>query len=355
MSESARPAAWIRSPAFDGAWILLPPLLVALAALLAPAAFAGELPTAGFLLLVVAIDAGHVYATLFRTYLDPATRRERPFLLWGLPALCWAGGTALFAAGGALLFWRLLAYVAVFHFVRQAYGFMMLYARHEPEGPDKWLDRAAIYAATLHPLLWWHGHLPRRFRWFVADDFLPLAPPVLVAAAGALAVGVYVLYAANALRRWRRGERNVAKHMWLAGTALAWHAGIVWRDSDALFTLTNVVAHGVPYFALVGAWRRRPGAALTAWDWAPLLVVVPVVIAWCEESLWDRWIWLDHPGLFAWRGPSSPVSNVMQSWLIPLLAVPQASHYLQDAFLWRLSARRDPLVLAPPVAAGATA
>ena len=72
----------------------------------------------------------HVYGTLFQTYLDPVRRRERRTLLWVAPLAYYAAGVAMHSAGG-LWFWRALAYLAVFHFIRQQYGGLRLYARRE--------------------------------------------------------------------------------------------------------------------------------------------------------------------------------------------------------------------------------
>ena len=39
--------------------------------------------------------------------------------------------------------------------------------------------------------------------------------------------------------------------------------GIVVFDSDYAFTVTNVIIHGVPYFAIVYSWmRKRDGAGI---------------------------------------------------------------------------------------------
>jgi hypothetical protein len=38
---------------------------------------------------------------------------------------------------GSLTFWSVLALVAVFHFIRQQYGFMRIYARFEPNNWSK--------------------------------------------------------------------------------------------------------------------------------------------------------------------------------------------------------------------------
>ena len=46
----------------------------------------------------------------------------------------------------------------------------------------------------------------------------------------------------------------------MVGTALAWGGGIVWGRSDLAFTLSNVVAHGLPYVALVAETVPLVGA-----------------------------------------------------------------------------------------------
>ena len=91
------------------------------------------------------------------------------------PLVCLAVGVVLHSLG-ALVFWRVLAYAAVFHFVRQQFGFVMLY-RHrcgERSLADRRLDKMAIYSTMLYPLAFWHATSDRRFEWFVEGDFLSL-------------------------------------------------------------------------------------------------------------------------------------------------------------------------------------
>src|ERR671913_96440 len=121
--------------------------------------------------------------------------------------LLWAGARAL-ALGVALysesdmLFWRALAYLAVFHFVRQQYGWVALYrARMRERGRAGWfVDAAAIYMATLYPLAYWHAHLPRRFWWFLPGDFAGVPAWVERAAfvVYCLALGAYAVRSARA-------------------------------------------------------------------------------------------------------------------------------------------------------------
>lgn len=309
------------------------------------------LPPWLFLFLVVACDVGHVWATLFRTYLDPDERRRRSGLLTAVPLLCFAAGVALWQAGGPLAFWRVLAYVAAFHFVRQQIGWMAYAARRAGETStlDRRLDRAAIYAATLFPLVWWHANLPRSFRWFVDGDFasgLPAWAGEAAAWAHAAVLAAWVARQAHLAATGRGANR--AKFLVLSTTWLTWVGGIVVLDSDVAFTASNVLAHGVPYTWLVHRWGAKrweasedePPRSASVVRSLPTLVGAVALVGWFEEALWDAAVWHDHRSLF----PLAPLDT--PSWalgvVVPLLAVPQATHYVLDAWIWRTRGAENP-------------
>jgi hypothetical protein len=294
-----------------------------------------------FLSCVVAVDVAHVWSTAFRVYLDGAEVRRRPLLYVGLPLACWLAGVAAYAISAAV-FWRLLAYVAVLHFVRQQAGWMTLYRRRAPDGSrlDAVIDGAAIYAATLGPLVWWHAHLPRRFAWFVPGDFVAGIPAWAGDAALAIAGGALAAFAlrqmAIALRRGA-GAVHAGKVLLVATTAAAWGLGIVAFDGDYAFTVTNVLVHGIPYFALTYRWGRMRAA-----DGAPVLrrvlagglgafLALLVSLAVVEEGLWDALVWHEH-GVLGGGFDLAPLTLV---FVVPLLALPQSAHYALDGFVWR--------------------
>ena len=300
-----------------------------------------DTPSWAWVPAVLLCDVAHVWATLFRTYLDPVERRARPRLLAGAPAVALACGVALFAAAGPATFWRALAYVAIFHFVRQQYGWVALYrARAGERGRlGKVVDTAAIYAATLWPLLYWNTHLPRSFAWFVDGDIVAL-PGAVMPAATALYVAALAAYALRAASLWARGRANPGKDLVVATTAAAWYVGIVAFDSDYAFTVTNVIMHGVPYFALVWVHARARASAsrqvaqsLGARLTRSVFVYVAVLwtLAFVETLAWDRTVWHERTWLFGagWDLPA------LQLLIVPLLAVPQLTHYLLDGFIWR--------------------
>jgi hypothetical protein len=341
--KSSQP--WIHSAWFDGLWLLSPPFWSLLVVLLLPTEFrtSAAMPLLGWVVLVVLIDVAHVYSTLFRTYFDATRRHRQQRLLWLVPLGCYAAGVGLHQFG-SLVFWRVLAYLAVFHFIRQQYGFLRLYARQQPAQPGRWLDTALIYYATLYPLLYWHFSAPRNFNWFVDGDFLQHDWPAARSAATVLYVGLIGLYTAKELRHWLVGRTfNVPRNLLMAGTLLSWYFGIVYFNGDLAFTLLNVVSHGIPYLALI--WISRAGAAKPGgprrYHWLQRYAVwgflgFLFLLAYVEEGVWDGLVWREHATVFGWFQHLPQVSSPgILAWVVPLLALPQATHYVLDGFIWR--------------------
>lgn len=302
-----------------------------------------DMPPWMFALLIVACDVAHVYATAFRVYLDPVRFKRRPGLYVGVPVMCFAAGVLLYSAGPGV-FWRVLAYLALWHFVRQQWGWVAFSRARAGEGNvDRGLDQVTIYTVTVYPVLYWHANLPREFHWFIEGDFAGL--PRLVAEFGRLyywaVVGTFTLRQAH---RIKTGQGvNVAKLQIIGTTWIAWYGGIVALDSDIAFTALNVLSHGVPYLAVVWAVEREYAETsrtkLVRWFTpraALLLLGVLVLVGYAEEWLWDGLVWHEHEGLFPLGlTPEEGVPIALLAIVVPLLAVPQATHYVLDGWLWR--------------------
>ena len=301
-----------------------------------------QLSPAAFALLIVACDVAHVYATVFRAYLDPAERERHRARYLGVPALCFGVGVLCYIIE-PLFFWRVLTYLAMFHFVRQQWGWMAYSRRQAGEKTGRAWDQWAIYNATVFPLLWWHGH-ERRFQWFVEGGFFFSLPGVVIDILHVFHLGFFVAYALRGWWRSRQGhEVNAAKLQILFTTWIAWYGGIVLLNSDLAFTALNVLSHGIPYLAVVYRveslrWEgARGGAAFFFQRGRFLWFLLPLLVAgWSEEWFWDRLVWHEHDTVFP--GPEVTVSEWGLTLLVPLLAVPQATHYILDGWLWRTKA-----------------
>jgi hypothetical protein len=349
MASSNQP--WIQSATFDLSLILGPSILACLIVLL----FNGQLEAhhsvgpLAWLALVVCLDVAHVYSSLFRTYFDSSM--EGKSLLWVIPLLCWGLGAILYSIGPGI-FWTCLAYVAVFHFVRQQYGFAMIYGRGERSLPPlfKQIDRVTIYSATLYPLIFWHTHLPRNFNWFIEGDFIGVASPTFSLLAGWLYLLVLIAYISKEI--WigvRYRTFNIPRNLIVATTAVSWYIGIVWLNNDLAFTLTNVVSHGLPYVALIWLYGHKNeasskirllGRTLFSLRMVPVYVAVLIALAYVEEGFWDGFVWRDHSQFFPIFSDLPVIQDrLWLALLVPILALPQSTHYIFDAFLWRVSGK----------------
>lgn len=292
---------------------------------------------------VLLIDVAHVWSTSFRVYFDTAEFKRRVWLYVLVPVLGYAVGVALYSEGD-LIFWRALAILAVFHFVRQQYGWVALYRRrlNETERWTWWIDAAAVYLATVYPLVFWMTQLPREFQWFVQDDFLAL-PAIVETILFPIYIMALAAYAAKSIYLFAtRGFLNIGKDIVVATTAICWYAGIVLFNSDYAFTVTNVIIHGVPYFALLYVYarfrRESAGGVYRAFshNWIVFLATL-WALAYVEELFWHRGVWHDKEYLFGtnWDWQAA------KTYLVPLLAVPQLTHYVLDGFIWRRGSHPD--------------
>lgn len=287
----------------------------------------GSSPEWTWVVAVLLVDVAHVWSTCFRTYFDSQQLRQRPLLYFGTPVLAWLGGSLFYWWAGGALFWRGLAYLAVWHFVRQQYGWVALYRskNNDPGGWHRVLDTLTIYLCTLYPLAYWHAHLPRKFWWFLAGDFTAL-PSALADGLAPLYWAALLIYGARAAASYLgRGRPSPGKDMVVFTTWFCWYVGIVWLNSDYAFTVTNVLIHGIPYMALIysrNQTRRTPWWAFLVSLWA---------LAYGEELLWDRSVWHERSWLF---GMAWSLEN-WHTWLVPLLATPQITHYVLDGYIWK--------------------
>lgn len=341
-----KPGPFIWSPKVDFGVFLLPTLvgfgIVGGRALFFPFE-GGHLPDWAWIALVLGVDVAHVWATLFRTYFDGEELRRRAALYVGAPVLCFATGTLLHMRSG-LTFWRVLAYLAVFHFIRQQTGWAAIYrARAGGATPaDRLIDNAVIYLGTGVPLLAWHTRLPRPFAWFLDGDFLDLRAlaPVLPVAQAALAGMLVVFAVRHAARARRTGVLELGKLCVVVTTVVSWYVAIVVAEDDFTFTVLNVLPHGVPYVALLFAYSQSraklaPAALasrIVTRGVLPFLLTL-LVFAFAEEALWDRLVWHDRGRFFGFLPEFQ--GKQFQAWLVPLLSLPQSTHYVLDAVLWR--------------------
>ncbi len=341
---------WIRSAGYDLLFILSPPFICLLLIFSFPSLFrADELHSEWlWFFLIVVIDVGHVYSTIYRTYFDKNTINKNKTLFYLSPLLIYIIGVVLHSIN-PIFFWRAMAYLAVFHFIRQQYGFLRLYTRNEENNFYKKIDSIIIYASTLYPILVWHLKGKQLFDWFIENDFIYINFPEAIPFLSVLYIALLVLYLLKEIIVCiKLGKINLPKNILIAGTALSWYFGIVYFEGDITFTLLNVVSHGIPYYSLVWAYgNKKSGDNTTDIQWLKrvfkpvnllLFIGVLLILAYAEEMLWDGLVWKEHLTIFPFSSffPNIIDSKIFMSLLIPLLSLPQLVHYFIDGFIWKL-------------------
>ncbi len=337
---------WLVSRRFDLAIFLWPAvialLLVPLGPWLAPEQ---ETPLPFWILSVLMIDVAHVWSTIYLSYFRGIELRSRParYIFAPLAAFLLAYSSA---AHSFQAFWTMLAYLAVFHFVRQQYGWVALYQRRQASiaAFDYYLDRIVIYVATLGPVFWWHLHLPRRFDWFLPGDFFRIEGSEWLKVLFWIVYGLFLsLYVLRQLSLYIQ-QRQVfwGKNIVVVSSALCWGIGIIATNSDWAFTVTNVIIHGVPYMAFVWITARGlhqkhafRGALFSVFEkkrWLFFLLIL-FALAYVEEWGWDRSLWHTHQVLFP--GPEIDVSKAWVPVVVAILSLPQITHYILDGLIWR--------------------
>ncbi len=335
------------SPRFDFGWFVLPGIAAAVVAV-AVGSFRLESERDDLALWIVGVllvDVAHVYASLYRTYFDPQARRlHRKRLIW-TPILCmWF--SFLLHLESPRVFWGALAYVAIFHFIKQHLGFALLYVRAGREARiDRKIVTWTIWASTLGPVVHWHANLPTQFAWFIEGDLITGTPAMIGTAALWVQVPVLGIFLLQRARRWRAGAPNWMVLGLVLVPALNWNLGIVWFDDDRVFTITNVFLHGVPYLALVwvagGRERVEQGLERVRLPRSRFFVLVAyygllVALALAEEGSWDNLIWHEHPQLLGDAGLWVDPAGIAAAAIVAILTVPQATHYLLDRWIWRV-------------------
>lgn len=339
---------WIHKAKTDSLFILLPPFIILAIVFFCQrwlVTLENEYSFYTWLFLVVFIDVAHVYATLFKTYLVPEAFKEKRKLLIFLPIICFLIGLCLFSMGSKV-FWVVLAYIAVFHFIRQQYGFMRLYSRFESKCRLKvLLDNCTIYAATLYPMAYWFMSTPREYTWFMPNEFFTYKNDLLLQWLGYAYISILLVYSLSVIYQvFKAGHFNIPKNAVVAGTALSWYFGIVYYNNDLIFTMLNIISHGVPYMALIylSEIKQKPSPSSGIFtylnDHKGIIIFIGIlfVLAFSEEYLWEVMVWNEQF--------SVSDKSIFTNWhflLVPLLVVPQFTHYILDGFIWKSKKKKQ--------------
>jgi hypothetical protein len=339
---------WLYGSFVDSIFILFPPFICLALIFIFPTFFIqNNLSNLSWLLLVVFIDVAHVYSTLFRTYFHKPTFNKNKILFTFAPLVALVVSILVYSIK-PILFWRILAYLAVFHFIRQQYGFVKLYSRNEFQTKIQMkVDSIMIYASTIYPIIYWHFSADRKFTWFVQDDFITYKSNFILNAS-LIAYSIVILtYLTKEFQSIVKTKKiNLPKNAIIFGSSLSWYFGIVYFNSDITFSLLNIICHGIPYMSLIWIFSIKQksidylliGKSIFSKFGILFFLLLILLLAYSEEGLWDYLVWKEHSSLFKIFPKSYFIlDKSLIAIIVPLLSVPQITHYIIDGFIWKVS------------------
>ncbi len=333
-SGATTPAAgWLRSPAFDLAFI---GGIAGLA--LATGLVVGARPEwfAPILFLDLwLLGHPHVVATFTRLAFDTESFRENRWLVVGLPWLVILATLAVGAGFGSQALATTYLYWQWFHYTRQGYGVARIYGRKA--GLDASQMRASVALLYLVPL--W-GILHRS--WQDPDRFLGMpvlclpTPRLAVALAGGAAAAALCVWILEQLRAWRAGRLPVALVLYVLSHTGVFAIGYVLiRGIDHGWLVLNVW-HNAQYLMFVwlfnhkrfqdrGDTRHRLLARLSQARFASVLAYAGVCIGLGSVLYGGVALALDLDLLAA-----VPVASVVAYQTINF------HHYVVDGLIWKV-------------------
>lgn len=341
---------YLHSPLHDLSFILLPPIFMSLIVFL----FRHKIEVSSqeaflvWLFIRAPFDSGHVFATLFKTYFDSDEfKKFKPFLI------CIPIGVFLFsfifAYTNVAIFGQFVAYMAVFHFIRQQYGLVCLYENPESRN-SSWfsVDYLLIHMSCLYPMIYWHANYPKHIQWFSPENFFKI-PFFYEEFAKYFYIALIALYLFKEIYFALKGKKiSLNKQLVHLGTALCWNLSIVYFDSILVFIILVEVSHAMPYLSLIWFHGKKVVQADRQksffkkikfryfFSGSAFLYLLLIFILGVGLDMMG-FIFFSHP--FAELRDHIPLFLITGEWKVALLlaafTVIQFTHYILDGIIWK--------------------
>lgn len=288
--------------------------------------------------IYICIDSGHVYTTMWRTYLQPAEFNERrrlylitPFAFMIVFAL-WVG---LRLPG----LWEVVVYGTLFHNFRQLWGFLRWYEK--VEGRKDPNTGFFFHAFIFIPIAAFHVNpvRPKGYYYVNAGEMLHWPNEIAYKACLVAYFAVVVVFLLHEFQNWRAGLREPGRLLGLLTAMAIYGYGPLFGTTFSEVILPLVTSHGIAYMAVMSQTTDRLGH--TKWSGFKNLLIVMVVTAvvlGVADGLM-QYMLVDKESVSADEVPTWGLIVATALSLGPLY-----SHYLFDAFLWKKSHRDAPVV-----------
>lgn len=243
----------------------------------------------------------------------------------------------------------LIAYMAIFHVIRQQYGFVRIYSRTDARKTkvEDYFERSLVYLGMITPLIFWHFHNTNPegvwFRELFKHEFFLTAFYVSVCLLSVALTG-YIYFEVKRTRQ--NNYFNIAKNLTIFSTLVGWGIVSFLPQNSLVLAFTVQLHHNLSYVALVwiiGNRDLRLSQKKGGWSFYTMrgLFIYMIGIAILGQVIFTLYIELNsqtssHNVLFGSLLNFIPKGEgAFEDLGRGLFFATQIHHFIVDRYLWR--------------------
>lgn len=330
-----------------------------------------------WIFIIFGIDFIHVYSILLKKYLSRKSMLKYGQLIFIIPFISWVSGVSLYSFD-PMLFWRIIAYAVILHIICQQYSLLVNYSRHEkklyrlsnvqndikfllniqnyskklPNNDSSrrrimlpkslaFLDKILIISAMIYPLIYWHLN-KSGFLW---QNYSYLNLDILSHFITSFCISLLFLYSIKEMYFIIYLKiYNLPRNLMLISTIITWFAGIIYFDNDFTFMACIVIAHKIQNIALsslngnkiyqTGHFLSYYGQKFLQKKYIIIFLSVVSVLLYLFFYIKNFIITYGYQAIFIGKNSLSQNGYDVKALtcIVPLLMVPQITHYIFDSF-----------------------
>jgi hypothetical protein len=245
-----------------------------------------------------------------------------------------------------------LAYVAVFHFIKQQVGFILLYDKtteniNSLKFISKKIDTLLTWIITGFPFLYWMMNYESiSLNWFIPWEYIFISRLVpqteLIWIIYIISILIYIIFQILLIFRWVKV--NPIKYLYILWTAYIWFNGMVVYNSIIVFGFWNILLHGLNYYGIIiGSTyqNRNYGKLIQTMKnfWIVFLSITIIssllLLGYIEEFFWDQFVWREKTIIFSDFFYNIWYDQTILTIIVSILWSIQLTHYILDRYIWR--------------------
>ncbi len=289
-----------------------------------------QLTTLQVFLLVVLIDGAHIFSTSLITYFDRERRKLFSPYLTVIPIVVFLSMVLMLLLLGSIKFYYFLAYAAIFHFVRQQYGWFSIACKKGSLGP-RWIskiDQISIYSIPIFAIIW-NSSYTQPYRWFKEGDLFSI--PIWLTNIFHILFWIITItfILSNCYQIFRLKKINLTKYMIWLNTFICWYVGFVFFEGGFVYFFLLVVHHGLPYLGIIHK-SEKITSTLRGSQFKYIASITIIYILCVGLSVLE--VTTNKPVIGT---EEFSLNQLLLASFAALIYTPQVTHYFLDMVIWK--------------------